>query len=74
MGKSGNTQIAEIPIDNDRIAGYGFYEDEKLVRAVFLNSEAFLKESGGSARPRVHLDLDISGGSTDMTVKRLAIG
>ncbi|KAJ8073455.1 hypothetical protein PM082_011731 [Marasmius tenuissimus] len=76
IGKSGNTQIAEIPIDNDRIAGYGFYENGALARAVFLNSQAFLEESGDSTRPSIHLDFDIPGsdGPTDMTVKRLAIG
>ncbi|KAK1234977.1 hypothetical protein PQX77_001811 [Marasmius sp. AFHP31] len=75
IGNSGKTQISEIPIDNIRIAGYGFYEDGKLVRAVFINSQAFSKENG-ETRPSIHLDFDVTGsdGPTDMTVKRLAIG
>ncbi|KAK1233539.1 hypothetical protein PQX77_003296 [Marasmius sp. AFHP31] len=75
IGKSGNTQIAEISIDNDRISGFGFYENGRLARAVFINSQAFLEESGDSTRPSIHLDFDVTGsnGPTDMTVKRLAI-
>ncbi|KAJ8073461.1 hypothetical protein PM082_011737 [Marasmius tenuissimus] len=74
IGKSGKTQISEIPIDNNRIAGYGFYEDGKLVRAVFINSQAFSKESG-ETRPSIHLDFDVTGsdGPSEVTVKRLAI-
>ncbi|KAJ8073456.1 hypothetical protein PM082_011732 [Marasmius tenuissimus] len=77
IGKGGDAQMTEIPINDERIAGYGFYERGRLVRAVFINSEVFLKGSGDDAtRPSVHLDFDVSGsdGLMKTTVKRLAIG
>ncbi|KAJ8090569.1 hypothetical protein PM082_018126 [Marasmius tenuissimus] len=75
IGKRGKTQTFEIAIDNNQIAGYGFYKDGKLVRAVFIDSQAFSKENG-ETRHSIHLEFDVTGpdGSTDMTVKRLAIG
>ncbi|KAJ8090567.1 hypothetical protein PM082_018124 [Marasmius tenuissimus] len=47
--KGGNTQITEIPIDDERIAGYGFYEGGRLVRAFLINSKVFLKGSSDDA-------------------------
>jgi hypothetical protein len=75
IGTSGNTRAVELSINDARISGYGFYEGTKLVRAVFINSKAFLK--GQTDRTSTHLDLSFSGSGTAPTqlkVKRLAIG
>lgn len=72
IGSSGNTDIVELTIDDPVIAGYAFYERSRLVRAVFINSRAFLKSS--SDRTRTHLDLTFAHGSPNSaTLKRLAI-
>ncbi|KAG6910003.1 hypothetical protein DXG01_014003 [Tephrocybe rancida] len=76
LGASGSARVAEISISNAQISGYGFYEGTKLVRAVFINSNAFLTSTGGN-RPSVHLDLGFTGTGTapaKISVKRLAIG
>ena len=84
IGSSGETSAVELPIDHPRIAGYAFYEGQQLVRAVFINSDSYLKDSTTApARMSVHLNLNLHGstnepvreneGPTSMTVKRLAI-
>ncbi|KAG6909980.1 hypothetical protein DXG01_013980 [Tephrocybe rancida] len=77
IGKTGRAQILEIKIDNTQIAGYGFYEDGTLARAVFINSKTYLPES--TNRTSVHLDLGFTAVAgvklpRTMTVKRLVIG
>ncbi|KAG5653241.1 hypothetical protein H0H81_001624, partial [Sphagnurus paluster] len=75
IGTSGSTQVTELSINNAQIAGYAFYEGGKPVRAVLINSSAFLK--GNSNRSSVHVDFGFSGNGTPptkVTVKRLAIG
>ncbi|KAF7975744.1 hypothetical protein HWV62_8733 [Athelia sp. TMB] len=75
IGQSGFTQASEIQIDNDRVAGYAFYEGGLLVRAVLINSQAYLQ---GQINPRgsVHVNLSIDGSdpAQQFTVKRLSIG
>ncbi len=76
LGDSGQTQAVELSIDNSRIAGYAFYEEGVLVRAVLINSQAYLKAQT-TPRSSIHLDLDFSGNGqppTAIQVKRLAIG
>ncbi|EEB92806.1 hypothetical protein MPER_08633, partial [Moniliophthora perniciosa FA553] len=73
IGNGGNIKISEISVDNTRVSGYAFYQDNKLARAVFINSQAFLSSS--TNRSQVHLDFTFAGmGPSQMTVKRLAIG
>ncbi|KAF8061826.1 glycoside hydrolase family 79 protein [Lyophyllum atratum] len=75
IGKSGSTRAVELTIANTRIAGYAFFEGTKLVRAVFINSNAFLQ--GATTRASVHLDLSFTGtgtAPTKISVKRLKIG
>ncbi|KAG6873248.1 hypothetical protein C0995_001268 [Termitomyces sp. Mi166 len=76
IGKTGEAQVLEIDIDHPQVAGYSFYEDAHLVRAIFINSKAYLP--GSTNRTNVHLDLGFTTVSdiapTTMTVKRLAIG
>ncbi|KAL0567774.1 hypothetical protein V5O48_014224 [Marasmius crinis-equi] len=75
IGDSGSTHLAEINVDDERIAGYAFFEDGVLVRAVFVNAQAYLSDSTETARPSVHLDLDFGNATTEsVTVKRLLIG
>ena len=76
IGKTGKVQVLEIDIDHPHVAGYSFYEDSRLVRAVFINSKAYLP--GSTNRTSVHLDLcflTVPGfrAATTMTLKRLAI-
>lgn len=64
----------ELSINNSHVAGYAFYEDDILVRAVFINSEAFL--AGDTSRGCVHIDLNFGGSGfmpRSMFVKRLSI-
>ncbi|KAG6820481.1 hypothetical protein H0H93_016543 [Arthromyces matolae] len=76
IGSSGDSRVIELSIDNSRVAGYAFYEGSKLVRAVFINSNAYLSSTSGS-RSSVHLDLRFTGSDAApslIAVKRLAIG
>lgn len=71
IGNSGNTQIQELTIDDPQISGFAFYENGRLVRAVFINLQSY---TGTSARASVLLNLGWTGaGPSTMTVKRLAI-
>ncbi|THV02264.1 hypothetical protein K435DRAFT_817806 [Dendrothele bispora CBS 962.96] len=73
IGKGGNTQIAELIVNNTMVSGHGFFVDGRITRAVFINLEAFLTTS--SSRQSVHVDLSFaSGGPSEMSIKRLAIG
>ncbi|KAJ7931346.1 glycoside hydrolase family 79 protein [Mycena leptocephala] len=72
-GSKDKAQISEIAIDDAQIAGYAAFEGGELVRALLINSKAFLQ--GDTNRTSVHLDLSFTGkGPNTMTVKRLAIG
>ncbi|KAJ7127578.1 glycoside hydrolase family 79 protein [Mycena crocata] len=73
-GRADKVQIAELVVDHPRISAYAAYEGSKLVRALFINSQAFLQ--GKTNRTSIHLDLGFTGGGKGptMTVKRLAIG
>jgi len=75
IGSSGSTGAIELLINNSRIAGYAFYEDDVLVRAVFINSQAFL--ASDTDRGCVHIDLNFYGSGfvpRTMSIKRLSIG
>ncbi|KAG6826758.1 hypothetical protein H0H92_014548 [Tricholoma furcatifolium] len=76
IGSSGSAQVVELSVNNPRVSGYGFYENMQLVRAVFINSQAYLSTTSGN-RTSVHLDFGFSGSGTaptQISVKRLAIG
>lgn len=74
LGSSGAPQSVEIAIENPSIAGYAFYEGERLVRALLINSKAYLPTS--TTRESVHIDLGFvgEGAPRKMRVKRLKIG
>jgi hypothetical protein len=42
IGNSGNASAIELPISDNNIAGYAFYERKKLKRALFINSRPHL--------------------------------
>ncbi|KIJ51887.1 glycoside hydrolase family 79 protein [Sphaerobolus stellatus SS14] len=69
IGKSKAARIVELTIPEDNVSGYAIYEHNKLVRAVFVNLNAWLKSSTGT-RPSVHIPLVISGkGKKSKTAK-----
>ncbi|EIN04315.1 hypothetical protein PUNSTDRAFT_108442 [Punctularia strigosozonata HHB-11173 SS5] len=74
LGSSGRVQVAELDISNADVAGYAFYEGGIIMRAVLINSRAFLSTT--SSRNTVHVDLNLSSASLNgtMTIKRLSIG
>ncbi|KAG6812433.1 hypothetical protein H0H92_002899 [Tricholoma furcatifolium] len=77
IGNTGRSQVVEISIDDDNVSGYGIYENHVLVRAVFINSEAYL--STDTNRTSTHIDLGFVVEQAkiktpvSMTLKRLAI-
>ncbi|KIM40526.1 glycoside hydrolase family 79 protein [Hebeloma cylindrosporum] len=73
IGNSGDTWAVELSIANDRLAGYAFYENDQLVRAVIINSQAYFSTEF-VPRSSVHINLNFLGdGPLAMTVKRLNI-
>ncbi|PPQ64596.1 hypothetical protein CVT26_001994 [Gymnopilus dilepis] len=74
IGPSGNTTVVELFVDDDRIAGYAFYETSILAKVMLINSQAYL--STDAARPAVHIDLNSMGNAilpVLITVKRLFV-
>jgi hypothetical protein len=75
IGSSGTTQAVEIPIDEDNVSGYAFYEHGILSKAVFINLIAYF--SGAGARNSTHIDFSFTGSgytANSMSVKTLQIG
>ncbi|KAH9481594.1 Beta-glucuronidase [Psilocybe cubensis] len=74
IGSTGNTRAVELSINNARISGYAFYEEDTLARAILINSQAFFT-TDKTNRTSTHVDLAISGSGapTEMTVKRLFV-
>lgn len=75
IGPSGSAQVVEIQVNNDYIAVYAFYEGGVLVRALLINSRAYLKDAVGN-RGSVHIDFGLTGNGTApsfMSLKRLSI-
>ncbi|TDL29211.1 glycoside hydrolase family 79 protein [Rickenella mellea] len=75
IGTSGSTKAVELSINDPRIAGYAFFENGTLKRAVLINSEAFFTTTTTPRTSKV-INLSFSGSGSKpktMTVKRLAI-
>jgi hypothetical protein len=73
VGSTGSAQIVELTVPFDNASGYAIYENGNLVRAVFINLDAWLQTSTGT-RPSIHIDLILpSDGPQTATVRRLAI-
>ncbi|KAF8588175.1 glycoside hydrolase family 79 protein [Ramaria rubella] len=71
VGTTGSAQLIELDVPQDNISGYAIYEYGQLVRAVFINLDAWLTTSTGT-RPSVNLALTGPAGAT-ATVRRLTI-
>ena len=81
---SGTTKIVELELSAPNLSGYAIYENGKLVRAVFVNLNAWLKSDEGVRERSVH-HIDLCFTSIDdakksgsagkkIRVKRLDIG
>jgi hypothetical protein len=81
---SGTTTIIELGITVPNLSGYAIFENDKLVRAVFINLNAWLRrDEGVRGRDVYHIDFtpnsteDATGRDSRMkpiSVKRLNIG
>ena len=82
---SGTTEVVELELSASDLSGYAIYEKGKLVRAVFINLNAWLKsDEGVRERSVYHIDLCFisiadgkkveSGNRERIRVKRLDIG
>ena len=80
---SGTTKIVELDISSPNLSGYAIFEADKLVRAVFVNLNAWLKsDEGVRERDAYHIDLGFASGGyghgedtkREIKVKRLHIG
>ena len=72
IGSSCSTRIVELTVNNTQISGYAAYEDDMLVRAVFINLNAYTT----GTRRSMHLTFDFSGDGippSSIVVKRLFI-
>jgi len=72
IGSSGSTRIVELTVNNAQISGYAAFEDDVLVRTVFVNLCAYTTGTRGS----LHLNFDFSGDGkrpASFIVKRLFI-
>ncbi|KAH9887651.1 glycoside hydrolase family 79 protein [Cubamyces lactineus] len=63
VGSTKTSQIVELSVDDPNVSGYAAFEHGKLVRAAFINLNAWLLSSTGD-RPSVHIDLDFAQGAT----------
>jgi len=73
IGKTGKAKISEVTVADSNVSGYAIYEGSKLVRAVFINLNAWLLSSTGT-RPSVTLAFSLgSNGPKTATGRRLVI-
>lgn len=56
IGSTGSSTLVELNVSDSNVSGYAVFEDGSLVRAVFINLDAWLASSTGT-RPSVHIDL-----------------
>ncbi|KAI0297300.1 PITH domain-containing protein [Multifurca ochricompacta] len=72
IGSSGSTRAIELSVNNTQISGYAFFEGNTLMRAVFINLNAYTS----GTRRSVHLTLNLAGSRKRPTfniIKRLSI-
>lgn len=80
----GTTKVVELEISEPNLSGYAIFERGKLVRAVFINLNAWLKgDEGARERNVYHIDLGFASagegerldlGAKEIRLKRLDIG
>ncbi|CCM03869.1 uncharacterized protein FIBRA_06020 [Fibroporia radiculosa] len=69
VGSTGSAQVVELDVPNNNTSGYAAFEGGQLVRALFINLDAWTTNSTGT-RPVVHLDLDFDGITTSYAMAR----
>lgn len=76
VGHSGAAKLVELTVNDTNVSGYAAFEGGHLVRAVFINLEAWLSDSTGT-RPSTHIDLafisGLSGNSTSENAEDLGL-
>lgn len=75
IGNTGLASIVELTVDEPDTSGYAAFENGELVRAAFVNLNAWVANSTGT-RPVTHIDLDFVNGTTTAataTARRLVI-
>lgn len=76
VGRSGASKLVELTVNDTNVSGYAAFEGDHLVRAVFINLNAWLSDSTGT-RPSTHIDLsfvsDLSGNSTTENAEDLGL-
>lgn len=77
IGKSGDTQISELSIDNPQISGYAFFEGGKAKRLVIINHTPYFiaDAEAGTVRPVANVQIDFPEGcnTRNIQVKKLDI-
>ncbi|RXW18138.1 hypothetical protein EST38_g7719 [Candolleomyces aberdarensis] len=74
IGSHGSTRIAEMPVDDSRIAGYAFYEGDTLARVLLINSQPYFAPTGeGIFQTRPAIRVTLSTESSEFRIKRLSI-
>ncbi|KAF5314543.1 hypothetical protein D9611_007010 [Ephemerocybe angulata] len=72
IGSSGQTRVAELPTDNSAVSGYAFYSGDKLTKALFINSDLYLKSDDSRSQARINVKID--GAAPRLaTIKRLSV-
>ena len=73
IGSTGSSTLVELNVSDSNVSGYAVFEGDSLVRAVFINLDAWLTSSTGT-RPSVHIDLGFATGAnaTQNEVKAFA--
>ena len=62
IGSTGSSTLVELNVSDSNVSGYAVFEGDSLVRAVFINLDAWLTSSTGT-RPSVHIDLGFATGA-----------
>ncbi|KAE9403649.1 hypothetical protein BT96DRAFT_936280 [Gymnopus androsaceus JB14] len=77
IGKSGDTQISELSIDNPQISGYAFFEGGKAKRLIIINHTPYFiaDAEAGTVRPVANVQIDFPEGcnTRNIQVKKLDI-
>ncbi|OBZ65454.1 Beta-glucuronidase [Grifola frondosa] len=71
VGRTGSAQLVELSVNDSNTSGYAAFEDGRLVRAAFVNLNAWLQSSTGD-RPVVHIDLAFAGEGRQVTAAQAA--
>ncbi|EAU85549.2 hypothetical protein CC1G_06262 [Coprinopsis cinerea okayama7 len=76
-GRSGNTRLFDLPVNDPRISAYAFYEGNAVTKAIFIDSTGYYKHAsapGTRRRTRIHPFFHTgSNAPTRMVIKRLHI-